>query len=165
MVFTVEILCILAGMTPLIAGYIQSGLPMVAIGCFVFGLIWILAEWNRLAWVAPAGLFILITITGIGVWMGLSPFLMAMSVLGTLLAWDLADFSRRLREADQEDELRSLKRNHLVRLAGLAAISLVLILAALLIHLQISFGWLFLLSLAAVLGIMQLIKRLRLGGK
>jgi hypothetical protein len=34
-------------------------------------------------------------------------------------------------------------------------------LAALVVHLQISFGWLFLLALFAILGLLQLVKRVR----
>jgi hypothetical protein len=91
----------------------------------------------------------------------LSPFLLAISVLGSLLAWDLADFSRRLRRAAPEDDLRLLEKQHLMRLAGLGGLSLVLTLAALIVRLQVSFGWLFLLAIVAVLGLLQLVKRLR----
>ena len=156
-----ETICILAGMTPLIAGYYRSNLVMVAIGCFLIGLLWLLSKGSRWTWVAPTGLIVFIAAAGMGMWIGFSPVLMAISVLGSLAASDLAYFSHRLRSAAPEDDLRSLEKNHLVRLAGLVAIGLVLILAALFIRLQISFGWMFLLALAAVLGMLELVKRLR----
>ena len=84
---------------------------------------------------------------------------MAFSVLGSFLAWDLADFSRRLQHAAPEDDLRQLEKRHLLWLAGLGAIGLSLNLMALLIHVQLSFGWMFLLALVAVLGMVQLVKR------
>jgi hypothetical protein len=156
-----ETICILAGMLPLAAGYFQFGLALVAIGCIVIGLLWLLSQWRRLDWAASLGMLVFTCASALGVWVGLSPFLLAISVLGSLLAWDLADFSRRLRRAAPEDDLRPLEERHLLRLAGLGGLSLVLTLAALIIRLQVSFGWLFLLAIAAVLGLLQLVKRLR----
>jgi hypothetical protein len=151
-------------MLPLIAGYIQLNLSAVAIGCFVIGSLWLLSLWRRWMWIASPGLFAFVIAAGIGIWIGLSPILMACSVLGSLLAWDLDDFSRRLRGAAPDDDLRKLENKHLMRLASLGAIGLVLILAALVMHLRFSFGWVFLLTIAAVAGMMQLVKRLRQGG-
>jgi hypothetical protein len=151
-------------MISLMAGYSHSKLSPVGIGCFVIGLIWLLAEWRLWAWVASPALFVLVGAAGIGAWLGLSPILMAFSVLGSLLAWDLADFSRRLHSAAPEDDLRKLENKHLVRLGILGTTGLPLSLVAMYLHLQISFGWMFLLALAVVLGMMQLVKRLRRDG-
>jgi hypothetical protein len=57
-----------------------------------------------------------------------------------------------------------LENKHLIWLACLGAVGLVLMMAALVMRLQISFGWVFLLTIAAVLGMMQLANRLRRGG-
>ncbi len=156
-------ICILAGTMTLMAEYYHSKFSLVAIGCFVIGLLWLLAEWRRWPWVASPALFVLVGAAGIGAWMGLSPILMAFSVLGSLLAWDLADFSRRLHCAAPEDDLRKLENKHLVRLVILGVIGLSLSLTAMYLNLQISFGWMFLLAFAALLGMMQLVKRLRQG--
>jgi hypothetical protein len=150
-------------MLPLIAGYIQLNLSAVAIGCFVIGSLWLLSLWRRWMWIASPGLFAFVIAAGIGIWIGLSPILMACSVLGSLLAWDLDDFSRRLRGAAPEDDLRRLEKMHLLRLAILGSISLSLNLVTLVIHFRIAFGWMFLLTLMAVLGIIQLVNRLRRG--
>ena len=161
MIMITETICILAGMLPLAAGYFQVDLPLVAIICLIIGLLWLLSQWRRLDWVASLGMLVFTSASALGVQVGMSPFLLAISVLGSLLAWDLADFSRRLRRAAPEDDLRPLEKQHLTRLAGLGGLSLVLTLAALIVHLQISFGWLFLLAIVAVLGLLQLVKRLR----
>ena len=164
MVLAAETICILAGLLPLVAGHYQRGLSPVAIVCIIIGLLWLLSQWRRWLGVASLGLIVFVVAAGMGVWIGLPPILMAFSVLGSLLAWDLADFSRRLRGAAPEDDLRKLKKNHLLRLAGLGAIGLASTLATLFFQLQISFGWLFLLAFMVVLGIMQLSERLRRGG-
>ncbi|MGA2489422.1 MAG: hypothetical protein ABSF99_04440 [Anaerolineales bacterium] len=80
------------------------------------------------------------------------------------MAWDLADFSRRLQDAAPDDDLQKLENNHLVRLASLGTISLALTLTALLLHLRISFGWMMLLTVVAIFGMMQLVNRVRRGG-
>jgi hypothetical protein len=158
-----ETIFILASMLALMAGYYQSVLLPVAIGCFVIGLLWFFSQWRHWAWVASLGLFVFIGAAGIGVWIGLSPILMAFSVLGSLSAWELADFSRRLGSAAPGDDLRKLEKKHLIRLVSLVVVGLALILAALVLHLRISFGWVFLLTVAAVLGMVQLVNRFRRG--
>jgi hypothetical protein len=164
MIFMAETLCILIGMLPLMAGYYESGLSLIAIGCFIVGLFWLLSQWRKWAWVASLGLFCFVSAAGIGIWFGLSPVMMVFSVLGNLLAWDLADFSRRLQDAAPDDDLQKLENNHLVRLASLGTISLALTLTALLLHLRISFGWMMLLTVVAIFGMMQLVNRVRRGG-
>jgi hypothetical protein len=156
-----ESICILAGMLPLIAGYIQFNFFPGAIGCFLIGLLWLFSQRRRWVWVAPLGLSVFVIAAGLGVWIGLSPYLMAFSVMGSLFAWDLADFSRRLRGAAPDDDLRQLIKMHLLRLTILGIICMSLSLVALVIHFRLSFGWIFLLSLVAVLGMMQLVNRLR----
>jgi hypothetical protein len=163
-ILAAESICILSGMLPLVAGYLQFDLPPVAIFCLVIGLLWLASQWRRMAWIASLGILAFISMAGVGVWIGLSPFLMACSVLGSLLAWDLADFSRRLQRAASEDDLRQLEKVHLLRSGLLGGTGLILILATLFIHLRISFGWMFLLALVAVLGLVQLVKRLRGSG-
>jgi hypothetical protein len=151
-------------MLALMAGYSQSSLSPVAIGCFIMGLLWLLSQWRRWAWVASLGFLGFVCAAGVGVGIGLNPILMALGVLGSLLAWDLSDFSRRLGGAAPEDNLRMLENKHLVRLASLGAIGFVLMLAALVMQLRISFGWVFLLAIAAVAGMLQLVNRLHRGG-
>ena len=161
MILVTECLGVLAGMLPLVTGYYQENLFPIAIGCFGIGILWLWSEWSGWVWVAQVGLFVFITAAGAGVLIGLSPFLMALSVLGSLLAWDLNDFSHRLRNAAPGDMQQRLEKNHLRRLGWLEAIGLFLTLAALFIHLQISFGWMVLLALAAILGMVQMVRRFR----
>ncbi len=161
MVLTAESIGILLGTLPLVVGYLQFHLPLAAFGALAVGLLWLFSRQRFRVWIASIGLFICVCASGAGAWLGLSPILMAISILGSLSAWDLADFSRRLRRAAPEDDLRQLENKHLVQLASLVGISLVLVLMGLLIRLHIPFWWLILLTLAAVYGVMQLIDRIR----
>jgi hypothetical protein len=163
MISIFEAITILAGMISLMVGYYHSSLSPIAIGCFVIGLLWLLSLWRRWTWVASLGLVVFMGAAMLGLWIGLSPILMVCGVLFGLSAWDLADFSRRLHRAAPEDDLRKLENIHLVRLILLGVVSLILSLLAVFLHLQISFGWMFLLAFAVVLGMVQLVKRLRRG--
>jgi hypothetical protein len=163
-VIATETICILAGMITLIAGYYPSSLSPVAIGGLVFGLLWLVSQWRDWSWAASLGFFAFILAAGIGVWIRLNPILMAFSVFASLLAWDLSDFSHRLRRAALEDDVSTLEKKHLVRLASLGIMGLALMLAALVMHMKISFEWVFLLTVAAVAGMMQLVNRIRRGG-
>jgi hypothetical protein len=155
----IESLCILAGMIPLTTEYLRSGLFPFALICFVVGLLWLALQMRHWAWLAQMGMFVFTVAAGAGIWLGFSPFLMALSVLGSLFAWDLDHANRRLQSADLEDDRQGLQKTHLVWVAVLASICMALLLAALLINMQISFGWVFLLAFAAVLGLLQLIRR------
>jgi hypothetical protein len=163
-VLLAESICILVGMLSLIAGYIQFNLFPIASGCFIVGSLWLLLLRRRFSWVASSGMIVFGFAAGMGAWIGLSPVLMACSVLGNLLAWDLDDFSRRLQRAAPEDNLRQLGKMHILRLILMGGVGLSLILVASFIHLWISFGWMFLLALVAILGMVQMVNHLRRGG-
>jgi hypothetical protein len=160
MILTAELICILLATLPLVVGYLQFNLPLAAMGAFAIGLLWLFSPRKFRVWIAPIGFFIYVCASGIGAWLGLSPIWMAISVLGSISAWDLAGFSRRLARASPGDDLRQMEKRHLVQLACLTGISLVLVLMGLLIHVHIPFWGLFLLTLAAVLGLMQLVNRI-----
>jgi hypothetical protein len=160
-ILAIESLCILAGTLPLALGYVQVNLPLVAIGSGVVGAFWLLSQRFTWPWAASVGLAAFVGLAGTGLWFGLNPIWMALSVLGSLLAWDLTDFSRRLSKAAPEDDLAGFKKKHFIRMASLGAGGLGLFLAATAIHLRISFGWTFLLVLVAGLGLVQLVGRLR----
>jgi hypothetical protein len=164
MLVIVESTCILIGTLLLVVGYFQFQLPLVAIGTIAVGLLWLFLPPRYRTWNASIGLFLFSCASGIGVWLGLSPVLMAICILGSLSAWDLAGFSHRLLRAAPEDDLSQLVKSHLSQLASLVGISLVLVLLGLFIRINIPFWWLFLLVLAAVFGIMQLVNRMQRGG-
>jgi len=164
MILTAESICILLGMLPLVVGYLQSNLPLAAMGAFAVGLLWLLSRRVFRAWIASIGLFIFVCASGVGAWLGLSPILMAISVLGSLSAWDLAGFFRRLGRAAPEDDLIQLGKKHLVQLGIFMGVSMILALLGLLIRVNIPFWWVFLLVLVTVLGIMKLGNRIQRGG-
>jgi len=89
---------------------------------------------------------------------GLSIILVAVAV-GGLLAWDLTDFSRRLRLAATSDDLSAIRRHHLVSLGLTVGAGLLLTCATMLIPLHFSFAWTVFLALMAILAMAQLASR------
>jgi hypothetical protein len=163
MTFWLGSLCILIGVLPLAVGYFQVRLPQAALASLVIGLLWFFLKRRGWAWVAPLGFFFFIFLAGLGIWMGMSTLWMAVSVLGSLCAWDLEGFSLRLKDAAPGDPALLLEKRHLQRLALLVGTAALLVLLAIFLRVPVSFGWMFLLALAAVLGILQLVDRLRRG--
>jgi len=156
-----EIIFIVLSIGVLVAGYALAGLYSLAIASLGIGLFWLLALWRRWSWSASVGFILTGVAAGFGIWFGISPVLITISVLGSLLAWDLSDFQVRLQSAHPEDNVPRLEQKHLIRIAILGLVGLSLSLAALVIRIQFRFEWIFLLALAAVWGITQLANRLR----
>ena len=161
MILASETICILLGMLPLVLGYMRFNLLPVGMGCLVVGLLWLVLQRQSRAMVSSLCFIVLGFAAGMGAWIGVNPFLMAISLLGSLMAWDLTDFSRRLRRAAPEDNLRNLERRHILQLAMLGGIGLSLILTVLFGRLKISFGWILLLVIVFISGMIQLVNRLR----
>jgi len=80
--------------------------------------------------------------------------------IGGLMAWDLTDFSYRLRFA-AEKERRGFETRHLARISILAIFGFGLASLAMLIKFQFNFDWALLLAIVAAFGIIQLVAWLR----
>ena len=124
---------------------------------------WIVAEIRHLRWFASLGLLVGVTVAGIGLWMDLSLGWMLAGALGALIAWDLADFMRRVEHASPEDDVPALTRRHLLRLTIVIAAGLALSLIGMITRLEFSFEWTAFLALLAALGVTQLVAWMRRG--
>lgn len=93
---------------------------------------------------------------------GLKILLIA-GALGGLLAWDLAGLNRRLKLAAASDDLSAIRRRHLAWLGLAAGTGLLLASGAMLIPVQVSFGWIVVLALVVILGMAKLVSWLHQG--
>jgi hypothetical protein len=142
-------------------GYGQSGRESFALWILIFGAVWLIALWRRLAWFASVGLLASILAAALGLWLGLSPAWMLAGILFGLMAWDLTEFRRRLSLAFFEDDLVGLERRHLLRIYLLLLAALLLSSIALTARVKFSFEWGLLLAIVTALGITHLIRWLR----
>lgn len=167
MTWAAFILSVALGVGSLAFGYAGSDFETLLRWLPFFGAMWLFAEWRRWTWFSSLGFLVLLALAALGLWLELPPFWMFAGAVGGLFAWDLSDFMRRLRFAlekgapGQYDELKSLERHHLARLALVALTGILLASLSMLVRLAFSFEWIVLLALATALGAVQLVAWLR----
>jgi len=153
---------IVMGIGSLAWGYAQAGLPLFARWIAFFGAVWLVAVWQRWRWFAYVGLLFNFLAAALGLWLlNLSPGWMFAGAIGGLLAWDLTDFSHRLRFAASDEERRAFEMRHLVRISMLAMLGFGLASLAMLLKFQFNFDWALLSAIVAAFGILQLVVWLR----
>ncbi len=165
MAFLAQFLALMMGTGALAWAYCDDGQLFPALGLVLLALFWTLGLSQRWTWVPALGLFLLTAAAAAGLWLNLPFGWMLAGALGALLAYDLADFNRRLRSASKEDNVALLERAHLFRLAILLFIGLGLSTIAILVQLQFTFEWLAFLALAGAWGVSMLVGWLRGGGE
>jgi hypothetical protein len=164
MIWFAFLLCLSVGLGSLAWSYAGAGQGTVVLVLLPFGVVWIYAVWRRWIWVSILGIFLTLSLAAYGLWIDLSTGWMVAGALGGLMAWDLADFMRRLRNVSRTEDVAALGRRHLARLTIVAVLGLLLSSIAMLVRLEFTFEWMVLLTLIAVLGISQMIAWLRRGG-
>lgn len=165
MTFIALVFSVLMGIGSLAWGYSGSRFDLIVPWLLLFGGLWLLAAWQRWTWFSALGLFMSLVLAAFGMWLELSFGWMIAGALGGLLAWDLADFRRRMRFALRTEDLRDLERRHLARATIVGLAGLILASIPMAIRLEFTFEWAALLTLAAALGITQLVSWLRKGGE
>jgi hypothetical protein len=137
----------------LATGYFLNGLDWFAGGLLVLGFLWIVGLVIRWNWVPLLGLFAAFGAAALGLVLGHPSVLLIPGGLCALLAWDLAEFHLRLGKASPEDDIPSLERPHLLRLAILVLAGGGLSGFALTFQLKPFFEWTVILMLFTVWGI------------
>lgn len=132
-----------------------------ALAITALGLFWLMGQWRSRAWVGSVGLSAFVGATAFGIWLGLPAGWMLVSIVATLVAWDLDDFSLRLGSVEHIGGEVHLKRSHLQRLLVTASFGLLLGVVALSIQLDLAFGWALLLGLLAIFCLGQAFRLLR----
>lgn len=152
------VLSILIGAGTLAWGYTQVGLSQLARWILLFEAAWLLATWQRWRWFAHIGLAFNFVAAALGLWfLNFPPGWMFAGAIAGLLAWDLTDFRYRLRFAANAAERRVVEARHLMRSAFLAVLGFALASLAMVVKLQFNFEWAVLLTVIAVLGLLQLV--------
>ncbi|MEW5938864.1 MAG: hypothetical protein AB1750_04325 [Chloroflexota bacterium] len=153
------------GVGSLVWGFASQGQASTARWLFLFGIAWAVAEWNRARWFASFGLLAGVAAAAYGLWLDLSAGWMLAGAVGALFAWDLSEFSHRVRLSDLDDDVRGLERRHLLRLTLVAGAGFAFALIGMFTSLKFSFEWTAFLALLAALGVTQLVSWMRRGGE
>jgi hypothetical protein len=159
----VRVLCILTtilGAGSIAAAFAIKSPPWSIIGAIAFIVLWISGYLRNWQWLQNAGLLFIFGLACLGFLLGLSATLLFCGSFFALAGWDLVDFSRRLRNASPEDDLRALEHQHFLRLGSGITLGVILVMLAVNIRLQIPFGWMIILALLAALGLGKMVSSL-----
>jgi len=141
-------------------GYSLAGFSLLALLLGALGVIWIVGIIRGWKWIPLVGLLSVYGFAAAGFFLGLSGVLMFVGALLGLSAWDLSDFSARLKLAAEEDDVPSLERRHMLRLMLVLLPGAALVAVSLIVHIRISFEWMVVLILVAVWGFGRMVAQL-----
>jgi hypothetical protein len=150
-----------AGVSSLAWGYAEVGLAVQTRWLVVLGIVWIIAQAQRVRWVASLGLLVSVAAAAYGLWLELSAGWMLAGAVGALFAWDLSEFERRVHLADLDDDKAGMERRHLLRLTFVAGAGFLFSLIGMLVRLQFTFEWTAFLAILSALGVTQLVRGMR----
>lgn len=157
----VQYVALIVGIGSLASGYLAEGHNPPAFWILGLGAVWLLAEIRNWRWFLSLGFLACVAAAVYGLWIGLPSGWMLAGALSALIAWDLSDFLRRIRVAAPDDDVSSLVRRHLLRLAIVTAVGLALSLFGMFFRLQFSFEWAAFLAILSALGVSLLVKRIQ----
>jgi hypothetical protein len=156
------LISIVMGTGSLAWGYLGVGLPQLARWIAVFGVVWLLAVWQRWRWFAYVGLAVFFLASALGLWFLNFPagWMFAGAIFG-ILAWDLTYFRYRQNFAATDAERRGVELRHLLRLSVLAILGFGLASLAMILQVRFSFHWIAFMTIVAALALSQIIRWFR----
>ena len=137
----------------------MAGFTLFARWIIYFGILWLIAVWQRWRWFAYIGIAFNLLVAALGLWLlNFSPGWMFAGAIGGLLTFDLTLFWNRIRFIDSDDERRGTRDRvisseiSLLALVGFGLASL-----AMIVKIQFSFAWALLSAIIAAFAITQLV--------
>lgn len=137
-----------------------DGLIYPAIALAILGIAWTLAQ-LKWRWVSSLGFALITLLIILGVIFNLSALLLASAEVSAYIAWDLAEFYSRVRQASPKDDIRKLEQRHFTRLGLVLAAGIGAALMVRLVKVRFSFEVGVLLVLSGIWGVSFLVGRLR----
>jgi hypothetical protein len=147
---------LIATAAPVIALLITHN-GMVALVLVFLAALWLASQARGLSWPNGLLLFLFLIAGAAAFFTGAPNWLLIIGGVAALGAWDLYAFLGRLGSADRVAQEARLGSEHLRRLALIEGIGLLLALVAITLRTNISFWWLALIVLVAIVVIAQII--------
>jgi hypothetical protein len=131
-----------------------------AIILILAGITWVVGQ-IKWTWIGSLG-FAMVTIAAVlGIFLNFPVMPNIAGIMFAFIAWDLAEFNSRLKQAAKHDDMKSIERRHLIRLGLILAASWGVVLLTRTIRVRFNFEVAALLVLAGVWGISLLVGRLQ----
>jgi hypothetical protein len=131
-----------------------------AIALALLGIAWTLAQF-KWRWVSSLGFALITLLVILGVIFNLSALLLASAEVSAFIAWDLAEFFNRVRQASPKDDIGKLEQKHFTRLGLVLVAGVGSALLVRLVKVRFSFEVGALLVLAGIWGVSILVGRMR----
>jgi hypothetical protein len=145
----------------LAAGYAGAGFLRWTPILLLLAIAGWIGSFRRIAWLGSAAFTGFIGVSAAGFLLNVSPVALLVGSVAALSAWDLDRFDQRLENVRVDAAVSALEKQHLTRLFLVNGAGLLLAWAALGVKARISFGFLFFLSLIAVLSLSWAVRYLR----
>ena len=155
-----------AGLSVLILalGFVLHDLWAGTAAVLAAGALWLLGQWRALPWASPAGLVAQAIAAAGAMLLGVGGGWLVLALVAALVAWDLDQFSQRMRAAGRVDDAPGQERRHIRRILIVAGLGGLLGLAALSLQVRLSFGLALLLAVAMMLCLSLVIGYMRRAG-
>ena len=115
---------------------------------------------RRMDWIHSPSLFLIIGFIVVGLFQNLEPVLLYSGLICSLAGWDLADFSIRIRQVEQQNNVGELLRSHLVRLGKVLAVGIGIMIVAFNLKVTPAFAWVSVMAILVTIGLGSLVSRL-----
>jgi hypothetical protein len=107
-------------------GYWQAGFEGFARWMIIFGIFWLVAQWQKWRWVSSVWVVCAVLIAIVSLWFNVTFGWMFSGALFALFAWDLTEFRQKIKLLPPREDARGMTRRHLLRIALLAGMGLLL---------------------------------------
>jgi len=135
-----------------------AGLALVAI---ILGALWGLAQWRGWHRFNTLAFALSIVLVGIGAWAGSPQFWLFLSLVFSIVVWDLGRFARLADSASFVRDEGRMIRAHLIRLGGVLVIGVGLSLLALNLSFRANFDVALILAFVLILSLSRVVGFLR----
>jgi hypothetical protein len=153
-------LAVIAASAALVFAYALREIWLGAALVGTVGLIWIIGLLLHWGWISSTLFLVFAVLNSILLLIQAPSYLEVISITAVLVAWDLSYFIGRLEKTRTPELARGLEINHLRRLLVIAGAGLLLMSAAILLDIQLSFAIALLLGGVGLLALIQVVSRL-----
>ena len=157
MIRKLQLICIGLSTFLIVLSYATNQFWIASLLIATLGIFWMVGYLKDWKCQASVMFTLFIGASAIGLWLNLPQWLILLSMVGVISAWDLDHFTQRLRYAGLVEERFNLEKYHIKRLFIVNLLSLLLSVIAFNVEVKLGFGAILLLGMIAVLGLNQVI--------
>lgn len=142
-------------------GYIQAGFNGTAQWIIAFGVVWLIAIWQKWRWVSSAAVLLALPFALFGLWFNFIAGWMFSGMIFALIAWDLTEFQKKMIFMPAREDVKGMQRRHLARVSFLALSGMLIASYFMFRREQLTYDWGLMNLIVLGLGLLQVAAWLR----